>query len=342
MQKPPAKPSRKRLPDPADEALRQVLYGDDSPCVIPDEPIVNTEYLWHLGDLEEIWKLQAKVDQLAGAASDEVAATPSCSTIATKVVEPQIFRRGNPMNKGETVPRQFLEVVAGPERKPFTHGSGRLELAQAIVDPANPLTVARLGQSRLAASLRRWAGDDAQRFRRSLRRRRAIRSCSIGWRANSSQHGWSTKWLHRTIMLSAAYRQSSRAAGRRRRAGSGARARSRQSTAVANEPAPAQLRAISRYAACHLAANSTTRWAARESTCSAMRRSVYATVDRQYLPYVFSVFDFANPDFHSSQRAETTNPQQALFALNSPYRGRSGEKDCCTNSGRSAHAGSRA
>jgi hypothetical protein len=50
-----------------------------------------------------------------------------------------------------------------------------------------------------------------------------------------------------------------------------------------------------------------------------MRRSVYVTVDRQYLPNVFSVFDFANPDFHSSQRSETTNPQQALFALNSSF-----------------------
>jgi hypothetical protein len=49
------------------------------------------------------------------------------------------------------------------------------------------------------------------------------------------------------------------------------------------------------------------------------RRSVYLFVDRQYLPSALSVFDFANPDFHVSQRAETTNPQQALFALNHPF-----------------------
>jgi hypothetical protein len=34
---------------------------------------------------------------------------------------------------------------------------------------------------------------------------------------------------------------------------------------------------------------------------------------------VYNVFDFASPDFHSSQRSETTTPQQALYALNSPY-----------------------
>ena len=55
-------PEPQALADPDDEALRQVLYGDDSPCVIPDEPIVNTEYLWDLKTVEEIWKLQSKVD----------------------------------------------------------------------------------------------------------------------------------------------------------------------------------------------------------------------------------------------------------------------------------------
>src|SRR5206468_3353978 len=43
-------------------------------------------------------------------------------------------------NVGPAVPRQFLEVIAGPGRKPFTGGSGRLDLARAIADPNNPLT----------------------------------------------------------------------------------------------------------------------------------------------------------------------------------------------------------
>jgi hypothetical protein len=49
------------------------------------------------------------------------------------------------------------------------------------------------------------------------------------------------------------------------------------------------------------------------------RRSVYLLIDRQYLPNVFNVFDFASPDFHSAQRSETTIPQQALFVLNSTF-----------------------
>ena len=46
------------------------------------------------------------------------------------------------------------------------------------------------------------------------------------------------------------------------------------------------------------------------------RRSIYARIERQNLPPVFRIFDFANPDVHSPKRLETTVPQQALFILN--------------------------
>ena len=34
---------------------------------------------------------------------------------------------------------------------------------------------------------------------------------------------------------------------------------------------------------------------------------------------MFRVFDFANPDVSNEQRPRTTVPQQALFAMNSPF-----------------------
>jgi hypothetical protein len=49
------------------------------------------------------------------------------------------------------------------------------------------------------------------------------------------------------------------------------------------------------------------------------RRSVYAYLDRQDLPGVFRIFDFANPDVSNDQRPRTTVPQQALFAMNSAF-----------------------
>ena len=53
---------------------------------------------------------------------------------------PHVFIRGNHARPGKEVPRQFLLAVAGFDRQPFEHGSGRLELARAIVSPDNPLT----------------------------------------------------------------------------------------------------------------------------------------------------------------------------------------------------------
>jgi hypothetical protein len=49
------------------------------------------------------------------------------------------------------------------------------------------------------------------------------------------------------------------------------------------------------------------------------RRTVYGYIDRQVLPDLFRTFDFASPDASTAQRPKTTVPQQALFAMNSPF-----------------------
>src|SRR5262249_49554923 len=49
------------------------------------------------------------------------------------------------------------------------------------------------------------------------------------------------------------------------------------------------------------------------------RRTIYSLIDRQSLPGLFRAFDFASPDVSVERRPQTTVPQQALFALNSPF-----------------------
>ncbi len=51
-------------------------------------------------------------------------------------VDECVFKRGSYKTLGDVVPRRFLEALAGPERLPVAHGSGRLELARQITDPA--------------------------------------------------------------------------------------------------------------------------------------------------------------------------------------------------------------
>lgn len=49
------------------------------------------------------------------------------------------------------------------------------------------------------------------------------------------------------------------------------------------------------------------------------RRTLYGFIDRQNLPSLFRTFDFADPNYHSPSRYNTTVPQQALFLLNNGF-----------------------
>jgi len=49
------------------------------------------------------------------------------------------------------------------------------------------------------------------------------------------------------------------------------------------------------------------------------RRSVYGYVDRGNLPELMAHFDFSKPDMANSKRTATVVPQQALFLMNSPF-----------------------
>jgi hypothetical protein len=49
------------------------------------------------------------------------------------------------------------------------------------------------------------------------------------------------------------------------------------------------------------------------------RRTLYGLVDRQDLPNLYRAFNFASPDQTAGVRPKTIVPQQALFAMNSPF-----------------------
>ena len=120
----------------------------------------------------------------------------------------QIFIRGNPNRLGEEVPRQFLAILAGEKREPFTHGSGRLELAKAVVSPENPLTprvmVNRVWQHHFGAGLVTTPDDFG------LRSDPPSHPELLDYLAWRFMHdGWSLKKLHRVVMLSSVYQQKS-------------------------------------------------------------------------------------------------------------------------------------
>ena len=113
------------MPDPDAEALRQVLYGPDSPCEVPDEPIVNVEAYFPTATTEALWRLQGEVDRWL-IRSPEAPPYAAILVDRSSTTEPAIFRRGNPATPGEEVPRQFLQVIAGPNPTPFQTGAADL------------------------------------------------------------------------------------------------------------------------------------------------------------------------------------------------------------------------
>ena len=303
------------LADPHAEALRQVLYAADSPAVVPNDGIVNTELLFISKYTEELWKLQGEVDR-------HLIRTPVSPAHALIVTDrepngnPRVFLRGDPKNKGPEVPRQFLQALAGPKRQPFTHGSGRLELARAIASADNPLTarvmVNRLWLHHFGAGLVKTPSDFG------LRAETPSHPELLDWLARRFvAEGWSLKAMHRVMLTSAAYQQAAQIPNSEFR--------------IPNlkDPDNRLLGRANRQRldfeelrdSLLMASGELDRLAGGKPVdiLTSKRRSLYGLVDRQYLPGVFRVFDFANPDLHIPQRHETTVSQQALFFLNHPF-----------------------
>jgi hypothetical protein len=130
------------------------------------------------------------------------------------------------------------------------------------------------------------------------------------------ESGWSLKKLHRSIMLSAAYRQGS----------------ANNAEARKLDPENQWLWRMNRQ---RLDIESL-----RDSVLAASgqldnrlggtpfslvvspavpRRTVYGYIERGRIPGMLAAFDFATPDQHVPLRYTTTVPQQALFLLNSPF-----------------------
>ena len=302
-----------------DEQLRRLLYGPGSLCEVPDEPVVHTEYDFDSGTCNELWKLRGEVDRLIIAAGSE----PRYATIIEDrevPSEPRIFKRGNSANKGDDVPRRFLELISGPDRKPFEHGSGRLEMAQAIIDPTNPLTarvmVNRVWAHHFGAGLVATPGDFG------IRAEPPSHPELLDWLTSEFiASGWSLKTLHRMIVLSAVYQQSSD--------GPGDAAELVHARTI--DPMNRRLWHMNghrlsfeemRDSMLAVSGQLDQRSGGKPSDLFTkpfpVRRTLYGLVDRQYLPGTLRMFDFANPDLPIPKRSETTVPQQSLFLMNHP------------------------
>jgi len=304
-------PAPAALPDPDREALRRALYEDGAPVNLPKDDVRRI----HARRLREgSAPIRNKIDALSWT-------HPGVPLRAMALVDranpsnARVFLRGNPGNPGAEVPRRFLEVLSDGAPAPFTEGSGRLELAQAIASPHNPLTarvyVNRVWLQHFGEGLLNTPGDFG------VRTAAPLHGDLLDYLAASFvQHGWSVKRLQRLILLSSTYRQSTDA----------------KAASLEADPENRWLTRMNRRRLDFEAMRDTLLAVSGQldlelgglpvdivSDPSAPRRTVYGLIDRQNLPGLFRTFDFANPDTSNQRRFRTTVPQQALFMLNSPF-----------------------
>jgi hypothetical protein len=226
-----------------------------------------------------------------------------------------VYVRGNPLQPGEPAPKGFLQVV-GPlvaSATPPTDYS-RLDLAQAIASPKNPLTarviVNRVWQKHFGRGLVGTPSNFGELGDRPTHPE------LLDWlTVRFIENGWSLKWLHRQIVTSDTYQRASVETEDGKRI----------------DPENVYLARMSRqrlevevYRDTLLAVAGTLDTTMGGPTFdlknpSVHRRTVYGKISRHALDGLLRLFDFPDANVTADRRVVTTVPQQQLFVLNSEF-----------------------
>ncbi|MCS7470591.1 PSD1 and planctomycete cytochrome C domain-containing protein [Stieleria sp. ICT_E10.1] len=231
-------------------------------------------------------------------------------------LETRVFLRGNPTNRGERVEARFLTAVAPHNPLPFTDGQRRRGLAEAIVDPQNPLTrrviVNWIWRHHFGVGLVRTPDDLGTRGTPPTHPQLLDHLATA-----FAEDGWSIKKMHRRIMLSDVYQQASLE-------NTDARQRDAENRLLWRMPRKRLEMESMRDALLAVSGElDTTTMGGRpfdlETDPVVPRRSVYAFINRDIISSLSSTFDGADPTSCTVKRPATIVPQQTLYALNSAF-----------------------
>ncbi|MBM81454.1 MAG: hypothetical protein CMJ78_12805 [Planctomycetaceae bacterium] len=308
-----------RLPDDAAEAIRQAIYGMGSPPMIP------RQLSWGFLDLlpdrptQGVYKKLVK-DVETWSRTQPGAPARAMVLVDGELFEPAIFIRGNPNREGQQVPRRYPRFLSKPSDLAFQSGSGRLELAMRIVAKDNPLTarvfVNRVWQHHFGRGLVSTPSDFG------LRSEPPSHPDLLDWLAVGFQRDWSVKNLHRTMMNTTAYQQSSRLVDGGSRDLDHHRNRDPENRLLWHfnrrrldfESMRDALITVTGSLNRSVGGPPTNVLAGFNS-----RRTMYGFVNRMDLPGLMRAFDFPDPAASSPGREQTTIAPQALFFLNHDF-----------------------
>ena len=301
----------------ADEKVRASLSAG---ATLPDK----LETLYPKETKAELKKLRDELAQLQKNPPD----LPAAMGVAeSQVADEAIHVRGNPIKLGEVVARHVPPAVRGPAAPQFSSSeSGRRELAQWLIDPQHPLTTRVL-----ANRVWRWhfgAGIVRTTDNFGLLGESPSHPELLDWLANRLiARDWSIKSLHRLILSSSTYQQSStprretiardpenrlfgRANVRRMDAEEVRDALLTVSGQLDRTLGGSLLKVKNRgYLFDHTSKDL--------SDYTSRRRSLYLPVIRNNVYDVLQLLDFPDPAITSGDRTMTTVAPQALLMLNS-------------------------
>jgi len=297
--------------DPADlAALRALLGSEGAPLIVPAAEAMR------VADREEQTQHRKLRQKITRHQAEAPGGPPRAMVVADfgKPGDSHVLLRGDPGRRGDLVPRRMPQVLGGTGVDAAT--SGRLDLARTIVAADNPLT------ARLIVN---WV------WTHHLGGPLVPTVDDLGLRGEPPTHpdllddlarrfidegAWSLRWLHREIVTSRTWRQSSGL---------------RPELEAADPDNRLFLRATRRRLPWEAWRDSLLVAAGTLDTSrrggpgvdplapgSMHVRSLYARLDRQNVPGILRVFDIANPDTAVHVRPLTTVPQQGLAALNAP------------------------
>lgn len=280
---------------------------------------------------EELNKQHKEAEKAAKSYSKEPLPYETLYAVAesSTIEDVALHIKGDPFKAGPVVARRFLSVLNGAElSSEDSSSSGRLPLANWIVDSNNPLT-ARVIVNRI------WLNHFKQGIvptPNDFGRQGKVPSHPelLDWLAqNFMSSGWSIKSLHRKIMLSSTYRMSSQLS----------------TLALEKDPANEWLSAFPRRRLDAESLRDTmlslggnldptragphpfppqSQWQFTQhnpfkANYETNRRSVYLMTQRiQRHPYL-AIFDGADPSVSTPMRLTSTTPLQALYLLNDKF-----------------------
>jgi hypothetical protein len=243
-------------------------------------------------------------------------------------VDEYLLVRGNTRTPAESVPRRFLEAIAGGDQPAIQNGSGRLELARRMTDPANPF-LARVMVNRVWHHLfGRGIVASVDNFGRmgDLPTHPELLDHLA---AEFAADGWSVKRLIRRTMLSRAYQMASTVNPAAdeidpdNRLFHRANLRRLEGEAIRDSLLFVSGRLDPRLYGPSVEVHLSEFMEGRGRPSSGPldgdgRRSIYIRVRRNFLPAMFLAFDFPIPFNTIGRRTVSNVPAQALTLMNDP------------------------